>query len=125
MRFFEFVNDAYEDKFVMILRNFIGRAASKKVPSKLNWNALNRITKANGFEMAADYETFKGMYDASPVLQNMVKNFNADGIELNVPGAPDDEQPKQDGTDSEQEIAKIAAGAADKQVAQNQQTPQV
>lgn len=127
MRFFEFEqsNDAYEDKFVMVLRNFIGRSASKKVPSKLNWNALNNIMKTVGFEFPADYETFKAMYDASPTLQSMVKNFNADGIELNVPGAPDDEQPKQDGSDSEEAVAKMASSAADKQIAQNQATPQV
>jgi hypothetical protein len=126
MRFFEFSSDSYEDKFVMILRNFIGRAASKKAPSKLNWKALNQITSSSGFEMGADYESFKAMYDASPTLQNMVRNFNADGIELNVPGAPNSDQPKQGAEDdSEEAIAKMASSAADKQIAQNQATPQV
>lgn len=38
MRFFEFGGDAgvEVDRFIMVLRNFIGRAASKKAPSKLN-----------------------------------------------------------------------------------------
>lgn len=123
MRFFEFAgDDAYLDKFVIILRNYIGRAASKKAPSTLNWNGLGQVAKSNGFEFAADYETFKSMYDSSPVIQQMVKNFNADGIELNVPGAPDDkaQQTPNGGKDSEETVANIAAGAAAGQLAQSQ-----
>ena len=121
MRFFEFAgDDAGIDKFVMALRNHIGRAASKKAPAKLNWGAVARMSQANGFEFAADYETFKSMYDANPALQSMVKNFNDDGIELNVPGAPD-EEPKGDGTqtpqDSQDAVDKIAASAAPQQLA--------
>jgi hypothetical protein len=121
MRFFEFQNtNADIDKFVIALKNHIGRAASKRSAATLNWNAIASMSRANGFEFAADYETFKAMYDANPVLQSMVKNFNDRGIELNVPGAPDDKNPP--GTqDSEEEVAKIAASAAPQQLAQNQQ----
>lgn len=120
MRFFEFVDtDAGLDKFVMILRNFVGRAASKKVPARMNWGSIEKIARDNGFEFAADYETFKSMYDSSPAIQNLVKNFNDQGIELNVPGAPDAE-PKGDGTqtpqDSQAAVDKIAASAAPKQL---------
>ena len=106
------------------MRNFIGRAASKKAPAKLNWASLQKITNDNGFEFAADYETFKSIYDSSPVIQSLVKNFNADGIELKVPGAeePGDEgepTPK-GGEDSEEAVAKIAASAAPQQLAQQQ-----
>lgn len=121
MRIFEVVDsDVGIDKFVMVLRNYIGRASSKKAPSKLNWNGLQQVAKANGFEFAADYETFKSMYDANPALQSMVKNFNDKGIELNVPGAPD-ETPKGDGTqdpkDSQAAVDKMAASAAPQQLA--------
>ena len=120
MRFFEFADSSVDiDKFIMILRNFVGRAASKKTPAKLNWNGLQKIAKLSGFELAADYETFKSMYDSNPAIQDLVKNFNADGIELNVPGAPD-EEPKGDGTqtpqDSQAAVDKIAASAAPKQL---------
>lgn len=130
MRFFEFrSDDAGLDKFVMILRNHIGRAASKKAPSKLNWNALQRIMTMSDFEFAADYETFKSMYDSNPTIQAMVKTFNKDGIELNVPGAEEPGDAKEPtpngGADSAEVIGKMAAGAADKQIAQNQTTPQV
>jgi hypothetical protein len=122
MRFFEFSNtDAGLDKFVMILRNFIGRASSKGAAANLNWASLQKIANDNGFEFAADYETFKSIYDSSPAIQSMVKNFNDKGIELNVPGAPS-EEPKGDGTqtpqDSQAAVDKIAASAAPQQLAQ-------
>jgi hypothetical protein len=130
MRFFEFANDEADDsleKFIVVLRNFIGRAASKKAPVKLNWNALGRISTASGIELAADYETFKSMYDSSPALQALVKNFNDDGIELKVPGAPDAE-PSGDGAktpqDSQAAVDQTAASAAAGQLAASQTTPQ-
>jgi hypothetical protein len=119
MRFFEFGGNAgvEVDRFIIVLRNYIGRAASKKAPAKLNWSGLNNVLKKSGFELTADYETFKAMYDASPALQSMVTNFNDDGIELKVPGAGQEAE-KPDGTkDSQAEIDKIAAAAAPKQLA--------
>ena len=121
MRIFEVIDNDNIERFVIVLRNFIGRAASKKTPARLNWSGLNQLSKSSGVELAADYETFKSMYDSNPVLQNLVKNFNDRGIELNVPGAPD-EEPKGDGTaqpaDSQAAVDKIAAGAAPQQLAQ-------
>ena len=114
MRFFEFVDtDLGLDKFVMILKNFIGRAASKKQAAKLNGRTLQKIATDSGFEMGADYETFKSMYDSSPVIQSLVKDFNADGIELNVPGTDKDtETPVKQGQTSQDAVDKSAAGAA-------------
>jgi hypothetical protein len=120
MRIFEFAGDDNLDKFIVVLKNFVGRYASKGQPAKLNWQALDKIAKSSGIELMADYETFKAMYDSSPQMQSLVKNFNADGIELNVPGAPD-EAPKGDGTqtpqDSQAAVDKIAASAAPQQLA--------
>ncbi len=128
MRFFEFAGDDAGDKLVIVLRNYIGRAASKKAPAKLNWNGLQQVLRTNGFEMAADYETFKAIYDGSPAIQAMVKNFNDQGIELKVPGAPD-EEPKGDGTqspeDSQAAVDKAAASAAPQQLAQQTATPKI
>lgn len=126
MRFFEFAGDDGVDKFVMVLRNYIGRAASKKSPAKLNWNGLQQILRSSGFEVSADYETFKAMYDASPAIQGLVKNFNDKGVELNVPGAPDSEkEPDQGGETSQDIVDKTAASAAAGQLAQSQSTPQI
>jgi hypothetical protein len=120
MRFFEFAGDDNLEKFIVVLKNFIGRAASKKTPAKLNWSGLDQISKSSGIELTADYETFKSMYDSSPALQTLVKNFNDKGIELNVPGAPESE-PKGDGaaepTDSQAAVDKMAASAAPQQLA--------
>lgn len=127
MRFFEFAGDGVDqaDKLVMILRNYIGRAASKKAPSKLNWNGLNQVLQSSGFEIAADYETFKSIYDSNPAIQSMVKNFNDDGIELKVPGAPN-ETPNSPGTqDSQSAVDQTAASAAPTQLDQATATPQV
>ncbi len=125
MRFFEFADpDAGLDKFVMILRNFQGRAASKKTPAKLNWNSLQQIASDSGFEFAADYETFKSIYDSNPIIQNIVKNFNDSGIELNVPGAEEpgdaNEPIPNGGKDSEEVVGQIADANAAKQLSQNQ-----
>jgi hypothetical protein len=123
MRFFEFGSEDYGDRLVIILRNYIGRAASKKAPSKLNWGGLNQVLQSNGFELAADYETFKSIYDSNPAVQAMVKNFNDDGIELKVPGAPDEKNSP--GTqDSQAEVDKAAASAAPAQLDQATATPQ-
>ena len=120
MRFFEFAGDDNLEKFIVVLKNFIGRAASKKTPAKLNWAGLDQISKTSGIELTADYETFKSMYDSSPALQALVKNFNDKGIELNVPGAPE-EEPTGDGTaeptDSQAAVDKMAASAAPQQLA--------
>lgn len=119
MRFFEFADaDAGIDKFVMILRNFIGRASSKKQPAKLNWSGLQKIAADAGFEMGADYETFKAMYDSNPAIKNLVRNFNADGVELNVPGTDKDTQtPVKKGETSQDAVDKMAASAAPQQLA--------
>lgn len=128
MRFFEFADaDQGIEKFIIILKNIIGRAASKKSPAKLNWAGLNAMAKQTGAELTADYETFKAMYDTSPAIQNLVKNFNADGIELKVPGAPDAEKEPTQGTGktSQDAVDQTAASAAAGQLAQSQSTPQV
>lgn len=126
MRFFEFGNsDIGTDKFIVVLRNYVGKAASKKVPSKLSWDTLNNVLKSSGFPMGTDYETFKSMYDSTPGLQSMVVNFDTDGVELNVPGVSAPGSSPTDKQDSEAEVAKIAASAAPKQMAQSQAGVQV
>ena len=118
MRFREFAPDMMIDRYVITLKNLIGRASAKKVPSKLNWMALNKILKSNDASLVADYETFKAVYDQSPAIQGLVKNFDAKGVELNVPGAPDADEKPEDGTDSQAAVDKAAAAAAPQQLAQ-------
>ncbi len=119
MRIYEFADTNVElDKFITLLRNQIGRAASKKTPASFNWAAIQKIADKVGFELAADYETFKAIYDSSPALQNIVANFNDKGIELNVPGTDKDTQtPVKQGQTSQDAVDKMAASAAPQQLA--------
>lgn len=125
MRLFEFVGDDNLDRFTIILKNLVGRYASERSPAKLNWPALNKLIQKNNIQLMSDYETFKAIYDANPQIQSMVKNFNADGIELKIPGAKGSEEQKVPADDSEQAVGKMAAGAAQNQIDQNQTPIQV
>mgnify|MGYP007072425943 FL=1 len=120
MRFFEFTGtDETIDKYVILLKNIIGRAEMKKSPAKLNWAGLSNLALKNKIQLAADYETFKAIYDSSPAIQSLVKNFNADGIELDVPGAPDaDPQSPQSDQSSQDAVDQTAASAAPQQLSQ-------
>lgn len=118
MRFTEFAPDQMIDRYVVVLKNLVGRAAAKKVPSKLNWEGLNNILRSNDASLAADYETFKAMYDQSPALKTLIKNFNSTGIELKIPGVSDrTDSTDKDREDSQSVVDKIAAKAAPKQLA--------
>lgn len=133
MRFFEFITEEkYSglDNFVTMLKNLVGRYTSKGQSAPLNWEAVAEIAKKTEFEVMGDpangYETFKSLYDNDPrakaLLTPLVKNFNAQGLELNIPGAPDAEkEPTQGGQSPEDDVAKTAAGAVGQQIAQNQQ----
>jgi hypothetical protein len=119
MRFFEFQGDDPTDKLIMVLRNYIGRASSKGASSRLNWQGLNKIFQTSGVELAADYETFKSIYDSNPTVQALVTDFNKDGINLRVPGAKDDQEqsPQKSGQTSQDQVDQIAASAAPQQLA--------
>jgi hypothetical protein len=113
MRFFEFGGSS--DKFILLIKNFIGRAQSKKQPAKLNWATLNSMLASAG-EEAMDYETFKAMYDANPPLQPLIANFNADGIELKVPGVAKEPEQGADQAPPQDQVAQQAASVAQNQI---------
>lgn len=112
MRFLEFAESDVLDRFSTILRNYIGRSKSKNAQANLNWQALTQIANANGIKIELDYETFKTMFDQTPILQNIVKNFNADGITLNVPGVGDEKEIPDD-DQSQAAVDQIAASNAE------------
>lgn len=120
MRFFEFGdgNDDSSDKLVVVLKNYIGRAASKKMPVNLNWTGLNQVLKSSGSELTADYETFKALYDSNPVIQRLVKDFNEKGLELNVPGVSDTPEPTQGAETPAQAVDQQASAAVGQQLDQ-------
>ncbi len=114
MRLFEFSNGS--DTLRLAFKNLIGNAQRKKQPAQFNWAAIGAMLKPMGLEQL-DYYAFKDIYDANPGLQAMVKDFNADGIELKVPGVGDEEK-AQPVDQSKAEVDKIASGAAAAQLKQ-------
>jgi hypothetical protein len=126
MRFFEVESSPKLDRFVLMLRNQVGRAKSNSSSVDYTWKTVGEIAKASGFEFAADRETFKHIYDSNPAVQKIVKNFNADGIELKVPGVSS----KQNAVSGDQETAqdkvdKTASQAAPQQLSKSQQMPKL
>lgn len=120
MRLYEFTHeDGTFEKYIILLRNLIGRAKSKGTPAKYNWAALNGMAKSIGVKIASDYESFKLMYDSSPPIQNLVKNFNSSGIQLNVPGVKDGDEPEVGKSDAGGDtIDKMASRQAAKSLKQ-------
>jgi len=111
------------DQFVLALNNYINTAALKDkeqgLPMKFNWKGFANLMKHYGYEMAADYETFKVIYDGSPeAVKAKIKDFNRDYIELEVPGITNDNPELAPGQDSQNAVNQMAAKAADKQLKQ-------
>lgn len=128
MRIFEITGDDSLDKFLMVLRNQIGRSSKRSTPAPLSWEAVASMAKSAGFEVMADpntaFSVMKDLYDTDPVsrakLEQLVKNYNQnDGLILKVPGAPDEEKsPTQGGEKTSQDaVDQMAASAAPQQLA--------
>lgn len=114
MRFFEFDGtDGGTDNLRVLLNNLIGSAASKKQPAKYNWAAISKMYKDQ-----LTYQTFNAIYNATPAIQSLVKNYDSTGLELNVPGATAADQPQSNLDKSKADVNKIAAGAAADQLTQ-------
>lgn len=137
MRFYEIIaestGDDGLDKFVTVLKNFLGRSASKRQPAFLNWEAVSGVANNVGFEMLSDpangFETFKQLFDgdarAKAKLEPVVKDFNQNGISLNVPGVDEPEETPDDSESSADAVASTASSAVDQQISQNQQGVQI
>jgi len=126
MRIFEITGDDSLDKFIIVLKNQIGRSSKRSTPAPLSWEAVASMAKSVGFEVMSDpnsaYEVMKSIYDTDPIgknkLEKLVKNYNADGLVLKVPGAPDEEpESSQGGETSQDAVDKTAASAAPQQLA--------
>lgn len=116
MRFFEFANtNSGLDKFILILKTEISNYSKRRSRGILNWPTVSKLAKRAGFEFLSDpytsFETFTELYDSTPMLQELVTDFNQNSITLNVPGEPGEEEPT-DSEDSQANVDKIAAGAA-------------
>lgn len=114
MRFFEFDGVGGDvDKLRVLFNNLIGRATSKKQAAKYNWAAISSL-----YNGPLTYQSFNAIYNATPGIQGLVRDYNEDGLELNVPGAPDADKPQTNLDQSKADVNKIAAGAAATQLTQ-------
>lgn len=88
------------------------RADSKGQPAFLSFRAMDRIMQNVGGE-SFSYDGFKQMYDATPGLQDLVKDFNEDGITIATDeGGDEASQANQDG--GEANVTAAAKRAAKK-----------
>ena len=127
MRIFEISGDDPVDKFYTVLNNFVGRYTSKSSPASLNWPLVTSSAKKAGFLVLSNpktvFTTFSNLWDSDPQFktkfQSVIKNFNGQGIQLNIPGAKDAEpsQSTANPQDSQAAVDQIAASAAPQQLA--------
>ena len=88
------------------------RADSKGQPAFLSFRAMDRIMQNVG-SSSFSYDGFKQMYDATPGLQDLVKDFNEDGITISTDEGGDEvSQANQDG--GEGNVSAAAKRAAKK-----------
>jgi hypothetical protein len=123
MRIFEFtsisedeqIGNEYAGKVKQALDTLIGRASSKNQPANFNWEFFNNLPELQGLKF--DVSLFKVIYDKYPQIANLVKDFGPKGIQLKVPGVDaETEKPGSDQDSAEDDINKIAASNAEKQL---------
>jgi len=112
MRIYE-IDQSNVEALAVIFKTLIGRARSKSQPAKFNWQGINSILQKTSRD-PIDYETFDAIYNSSQLIQSMVHDYNSDGIELDVPGAPNSDSPqaKTDSEKAQDNVNKTAASAA-------------
>lgn len=80
MRLYE-VADRFASDLETVLRNLVGRSDSKYSKQHLSYFALSNLLKNLGYG-AIRFEDFSRLYDETPAIQNLVADFNRDGITL-------------------------------------------
>jgi hypothetical protein len=88
------------------------RADSKGQPAFLSFPAMDRIMQNLDGE-SFNYEGFKMMYDATPAIADIVKNFDEDGITIDTKEGGEKDAP-QGGSDPQGDGVNSAATRAAK-----------
>jgi len=123
MRIFEIDDSSnpgheYAVRIKLALSNLIGRSASKGQAANYNWAFLNQLPELRGLKL--DQASFAKIYDAYPMVKDLVRNFEPSGISLKVPGVSQEkEEPGSDLDKSKEKINQAAASAAPKQLAKS------
>jgi ribosomal protein L29 len=83
----------------------------KNQPETMTFDELNQTMKNLG-KQQFDYRTFKAAYDSDERIQNMVANFNKEGLALNTDvEADEDPQAPQQDIDGDEEVSQMAKRA--------------
>jgi hypothetical protein len=103
------VRSSAESKNKPVFLHFEKPSAENKKPDSINVN-INDIMKNMNLPQFS-YETFTAVYDADPQIQDLVDNFNADGISMNSDDA--EQEPEQANDDSDNTVSQMAKSATD------------
>ena len=60
------------------MTNLQGKANAAQQPAAYSWDEISKLIGGEPF----NYDLFKQEYDSNNGLQQLVKNFNADGVEV-------------------------------------------
>ena len=117
MRLFELAGQEAAEDLILVLRNQIQRANQSDSEANLSWTAITNLMKSAGHGNYS-YASFKPMFDAHPELQNIVRTFNQDGVELNTTFAkPDDTSDAVDTTSAPtKKVQQMAKRATNKRI---------
>jgi len=117
MRLFELAGTEAAEDLILVLRNQIQRANQSDSEAKLSWTAITNLMKSAGHGNYS-YASFKPMFDTNVDLQNIVRNFNQDGVELNTTfDKPEDSADAVDTTSSPtKKVQQMAKRATNKRI---------
>lgn len=90
-----------------------GRADSKGQSAFLSFRAMDRIMQNVGGE-SFSYEGFKQMYDSTPALKELIKDFNEDGITIATTDQADGDASQADQGDTRANVTAAAKRATNR-----------
>ena len=103
------VKSSAESKNKPVFLHFDKPSAQNKKADFINVN-INDILENMGLPQFS-YETFTRVYDADPQIQDLVDNFNAQGIVMNSDDA--EEEPNRKNDDADNKVSQMAKSATD------------
>lgn len=130
MRFYEFSHNPSStptlDDIVLLLNALVGKAEDDGVPANFDWDTVRGMTQTIGQGHLGNYNVFRQTIRKNPALQDRIANYSREGIKLKVPGVTDPDDGDDDSEQTPQDtVDQIASGAAEKQMTQRRETPNV
>jgi hypothetical protein len=111
MRLYE-VADSFVDDLETLLRNLVGRGDSKHSSQQLTYPALSNLLQNIGYS-GINQDVLQKVYDDNPELQNLIANFDDQGITLGTKVQPDQPEKTQfDIPSGGKSVDRMASNAA-------------